>query len=156
MDLYEENAMNELKRAEHLLFVSLKYTRTVDVIRNIIERLINSFDYMMEDLFRHFKNKIKEEIPKAPVKRAELLKTLFKDNEKAIEAIDFYLSLRKVIRAKYVKQMEFRKPVAMVSTLEDIEGNKRIVIVDLETIENYYNLTKRCVEYINELIQEKK
>ena len=156
MDIYEEGAKNELKRAEHLLYVSLKYTRTVDVIRSIIERLISSFDYMMKDLFKHFKDKIKEDIPSAPVKRAELLKKLFHDNEKALEAVDFYLLLRKLIRAKYVKQMEFRKHVALISTMKDNEGNKKIVRVDLDTIEGYYNLTKKCVEYIDEVIQGKK
>jgi hypothetical protein len=37
-------AFEELKRADHLIYVSLKYTRTVDVIKSIIERLINAYD----------------------------------------------------------------------------------------------------------------
>ena len=41
MNTYLDKAKSELKRADHLIFVSLKYTRTVDVIRSIIERLIN-------------------------------------------------------------------------------------------------------------------
>ena len=32
--------IEELKRVDHLVYVSLKYTRTVDVIRSIIDRLI--------------------------------------------------------------------------------------------------------------------
>ena len=156
MDNYEDSAINELKRAEHLLYVSLKYTRTVDVIRSIIDRLIASFDFMMEDLFIHFKDKIEDDIPKAPVKRAELIKNLFGDNERAIEAIDFYLLLRKLKRAKYVKQMEFRKHVAMVSTLENSDGTTTIKKIGLEEISNYYHFTKKCVEFIDELIKGKK
>ena len=38
------NALSELKRAEHSLFVSLKYTRTVDVIKHIVERLRPDID----------------------------------------------------------------------------------------------------------------
>ena len=37
-----ENAKEELKRVDHLIFVSLKYTRTVDVLLNVINRIISS------------------------------------------------------------------------------------------------------------------
>ncbi len=33
---YLDNAKNEMKRVDHLLFVSLKYTRTVDVIKSVM------------------------------------------------------------------------------------------------------------------------
>ena len=39
---YLEDAKDELKRADHLVFISLKYTRTCDIIRNTIERIINA------------------------------------------------------------------------------------------------------------------
>ncbi len=35
-------AKEEIKRADHLMYVSLKYTRTVDILKSIIERLINA------------------------------------------------------------------------------------------------------------------
>ena len=38
-------AKEELKRADHLLYVTLKYTRTADVIKNTIHRLLNAIDY---------------------------------------------------------------------------------------------------------------
>jgi len=31
-----ENAVEELKRVDHSIFVSLKYTRTVDILVNIL------------------------------------------------------------------------------------------------------------------------
>ena len=37
----EDNAKQELKRADHLLYVTLKYTRTVDVIKNTIKISVN-------------------------------------------------------------------------------------------------------------------
>ena len=45
-----EKAKEELKRADHLYYVSLKYTKTVDVIKSIIERLINAFDFTIDSL----------------------------------------------------------------------------------------------------------
>ena len=41
------DAEKELKRVDHLIYVSLKYTRTVDVFKNIIKRLISTIDFIM-------------------------------------------------------------------------------------------------------------
>ena len=35
-----ENAKEELKRIDHLIYVTLKYTRTVDVLLSVVERMI--------------------------------------------------------------------------------------------------------------------
>ena len=40
-----DNAKEELKRVDHLFYVSLKYTRTADMMRHLIERLINAFSF---------------------------------------------------------------------------------------------------------------
>ena len=69
------DANEELKRVDHLVYVSLKYTRTVDVIKSVIERLISSVDFMMEALFEYLKEKKKiVDVPLAPVEKAETLK----------------------------------------------------------------------------------
>ena len=36
-----ENAKEELKRIDHLIYVTLKYTRTVDVLLSVVERMVN-------------------------------------------------------------------------------------------------------------------
>ena len=38
MSEYLVDSKQEINRADHLIYVSLKYTRTVDVIKSIIER----------------------------------------------------------------------------------------------------------------------
>ena len=38
MDDLVEGAKEELKRADHSIYITLKYTRTVDVIKNIIKQ----------------------------------------------------------------------------------------------------------------------
>ena len=43
-----DEAIQELKRVDHLFWVSLKYTRTVDVIKHVIERLINCIGFGLE------------------------------------------------------------------------------------------------------------
>ena len=61
-----EESREELKRADHLIFVSLKYTRTVDVIKHIVERLINCIDFAFTGLLDELVENGKiEEIPAA-------------------------------------------------------------------------------------------
>ena len=36
----------ELKRVEHIIYVSLKYTRTTDVLRNALLRFVSFFDLL--------------------------------------------------------------------------------------------------------------
>ena len=64
MDIYStedalEQSRKELSRADHLLFVSLKYTRTVDVLKSLIERLISSMSFSNQALLMHLKDKKK-------------------------------------------------------------------------------------------------
>ena len=99
-----ENAMQELKRVEHLFWVSLKYTRTVDVIRNVVQRLINVFDFGLDSILKHAKeNKLVEEIPKNSGLKCDLLKDTFPENEELKEYVDFYLKLRKILNMEYTK-----------------------------------------------------
>ena len=102
------NAKEEMKRADHLIYVSLKYTRTVDVIKNIILRLISCFDYVFDYLIKHLKeeNKISE-VPTVRAKKIELLRDYFKDNGDFQDFISFYLSLRRVNKAEFTRSREF-------------------------------------------------
>jgi len=48
MNDYLLEAREELKRLEHIIYVSLKYTRTVDVIVNALTRMVSTFDLIIE------------------------------------------------------------------------------------------------------------
>ncbi len=52
-----DNAFREIRKVDHLIFVSLKYTRTVDMIKHVIKRMISSFDFMMDALLLDLKKK---------------------------------------------------------------------------------------------------
>ena len=71
-----DQAHQELKRADHSIAVSLKYTRTVDVIKSIIDRLINTISFGFDTLITHAKEeKNLDEIPTLPRLKIELLNT---------------------------------------------------------------------------------
>ena len=132
---YKEQLESELKRVDHLFYVSLKYTRTVDVLKNTILRLISCFDHAMLELLENLKEKNTIiDIPLVPGARCELLKDKYKDDETMQNYFEFYLLLRRINRAKYEAYTEFRRNVMMVAHLdtgEDIE-------VSIDIITEYY------------------
>ncbi|MBS3134617.1 hypothetical protein J4214_05290 [Candidatus Woesearchaeota archaeon] len=138
-------AKEELKRADHLLYVTLKYTRTGDVIKNTIHRLVNAFDnaviYSLEILKTKKKTKI---IPLTPISRAELLMKLYKKPEMKY-FLDFYFLLKKIDKAEFYKREEFRKNVALI-----VECGDEVIQVDTETLQEYFLKTKSFLEYIQE------
>jgi len=148
MNEYLDEAKEELKRADHLIFVSLKYTRTVDVLKSVIERLINSFDFGIIALVEYLKKKKKKNkvYPKATILRCDLIKEEFKDN-KINEYLDFYLLLRKISKAKFTKRLEYRRHVAMIA---DVEGN--FIEVNMDNLREHYQKTQDFIDYTKELI----
>lgn len=139
-----ENAKEELKRADHLMYVSLKYTRTVDVLRSILERLINSFDFLIDALLKAKKVK---DIPKIPKLKAEAVKKAYLDDQQMSTFMDFYLLLRSVDRASFERALEYRRHVTMTAHLDDKE-----IEIDIDIIENYFNKVKDFVALVENLV----
>ncbi len=141
---YTADSVQELKRAEHLIFVSLKYTRTVDVIKSIINRLIDSYNFILEGMLIDLKKrKVIEEVPTAPKLRAEIVKQGYPEDKKIPELLNLYLLLRQLNRAEYHQVHQFRRHVAMVAKIDDKE-----LTVDIDTITAYYNMTKDFIIHI--------
>lgn len=147
-----EKVREELKRIDHLVYVSLKYTRTVDVLRSVIMRLISAFDLGVDALLEYAKKRKKIDIPNAPVMKAELVKELYKDDEEMIDYINFYMMLRQLIRAEYDKREEYRRHVTMISTISP--GNT--VEVKIDTLYDYYDTIKKFVDYLEIKLKLKK
>ena len=130
----EDNAKQELKRADHLLYVTLKYTRTVDVIKNTIKRLINAFDYaILEALEWTIKKKKIKKISDLNKLRAEDLNKVYPEIK---TYIDFYNLLKRVDRAEYAKKEEYRKNVTMMVT------DEMILEINIPKLKEYFEKTK--------------
>ena len=140
MKVFLEEAREELKRADHIIYVSLKYTRTVDVIKNLIERLISCLDFIIDRLLDHaVETKL---IPERPLNGGLKCNALRKAyGEKFAEAISLYLHLRKVSRAEYKKSSEYRRHVTMTATTD--EG---VFMFDIDKSKELYLKVKQFVE----------
>ena len=147
-----QEARGELRRVDHMIYVSLKYTRTVDVIRNTIARLIATYDFGVLALIKNLKLKKKiKELPASPGMKVELLGKEIPD-EYITKALEFYLMLRKVMKADYTRREEYRRHVTMTSILDDGSNPE----FDIDNLEIHYDKTKEFISYIYNLISGKK
>lgn len=136
MEYSENTSFAELKRADHLFWVTLKYTRTVDVIKNIISRLLHSIELAINELFD------KKKMKASPVTGIEKLKLLEQKIQlKEIKELSYYYYyLRELDKSKYSVKEEYRKGVAMVTPEE---------IITIERLKEIFIKVKELVEFVN-------
>ncbi len=144
------DAIEEMKRVDHLIYVSLKYTRTVDVILNILNRMVDGYSFLVDALLKYAEKEklwVGEE-PASAIEKAELVKKLFKEDISLQDNMDLYLLLRNLLRAKNVeRENEYRRHVTMKTI---IEGREEIVNIDIIT--NYYLFQREFLQKVQKLL----
>lgn len=148
MNPYLEDAYEELKRADHLLYVSLKYTRTVDIIKSIVERLINMFDFSFDAILSMLKDhNVISSIPKSPGLKANIVFDYYKKEDVMQEFYQFYQLLRAISRAEFQRSSEFRRHVKMTAMLDSGP-----VEVDIDKISEYYQKSRIFLTLVRKIM----
>jgi len=144
-----ESALEELKRADHSIYVSLKYTRTVDIIKNTIKRLLSAYDIsIIQGLEWAKENKKLPTIPPSSRLRAQLIVKFYPQMKKSI---DFYNKLKVIDKADYKKKEEYRKNVALIAKI-----GSRKVEVSMGVLREYFDFTVCFSRGITEITNQKK
>ncbi len=145
MNKFFFEARQEVKRADHLIYVSLKYTRTIDVMNNILERFINTYDFIIDGMIeKAIADKKMDQPVKIPGIKVEKLKELY-DDEELHDYLNLYLLFRKIRNAPQIKQLEFRRGVKLTCPVD----NKQIDVT-IDIITDYYKRIELFMEYIKE------
>lgn len=142
-------AKEELKRADHLIHITLKYTRTTDVIISILQRFVSAIEAEMKDILEIAKEKKHiTQIEPSPKLKTQQLRKLFKNSEEINILIDFYFLLRRIIKAEHSKKDEFRKNI----TLYAIDDSGIFAEINAETIKEYFKKVEDLINYMDEYI----
>jgi len=144
-----ERAQQELNRADHLIYVSLKYTRTVDVLKSIIERLIAAIDAGLDALLHEAKKSGDiPAVPTLPRLKIEALKKIHGDNDQLKHYLSFYLLLRKLDKAKFERAQEFRRHVTMKASIDEKSAE-----ITIDIISDYFHKTKEFITLVKQIIE---
>lgn len=137
-----EQIIKEKISSDHLLYVSLKYTKTCDVILNLLSRWTIMIDHSVDGLLQQAKkNKKLKIIPAAPRQKIELIKKTFKKNPEVIETMEIYEFFKRVPNCTKTRENEFRKGVKI-----RVMDQGKEIIVDLEKLKEY---SKKLEDFIN-------
>ena len=139
-----ETIIKEKISADHLLYVSLKYTKTCDVIINLLLRwkimIELGMDRLVEGLKKEKKWKQGLDAPRA--KYVQLAK--FYTHEPAVmDTLKIYDLFKDIEKLEKVRENEFRKGVNLKVTYRG-----EIVNVNLEKLKEYSQILERFISYL--------
>ena len=136
-----EEIIQEKISADHLLYISLKYTKTCDVILNLILRWKKMIDVSLNAILRHAeKNNQIPAIPTNPLGKIEEIRKLFEEDKEFLKVIDTYEMFRKINDLRKERVGEFRKNVALKVMYRGKEVN-----INLEQLKIYAEMLEKFI-----------
>ncbi len=139
-----ERIIKEKISADHLLYVSLKYTKTCDVIQNLLLRWANMIELALEILIEKLKKQKKwKAVPDAPLARLVQLKKIYISDVLISKILNMYEMFRDIERLDKVRENEFRKGVNLKVFYKGNEVN-----VNLLTLSEYAELLERFISIL--------
>ncbi|MFW5847054.1 MAG: hypothetical protein ACOCUU_02740 [Nanoarchaeota archaeon] len=146
-----EEIIQEKISADHLLYVSLKYTKTCDVIQNLIIRWRRMIEISIEHILEKAKKKKKiSEIPDNPIQKIDLVKKLFRKDKNFQEVIEMQMFFRKIETLRKTRIGEFRKNVCLKVLFKGEE-----VDIDLEKLKEYSEKLEKFISTTKQFLLSK-
>ena len=141
-----EEIIQEKISADHLLYVSLKYTKTCDIIQNLLIRWKRMIEISLEAILEQAKKSKKiKEVPKSPLEKIDLIKKILKNDKDIQDIIEMYEMFRKLDDLKKERIGEFRKNVCLKISYrgEEIQVNLEKLKEYSEKLENFISKVKQ-------------
>ena len=139
-----EQIMKEKISADHLLYVSLKYTKTCDVILNLVKRWEIMIEHCVDALLIEAKSRKKiKNIPSAPRQKIELIKKTFKNTPEVIAAMAVFEFFKRVEQCPKEREHEFRKDVRL-----KINDRGEEVFMNLDMLKEYARILENFIIFV--------
>ncbi len=145
-----EEIIKEKTSADHLLYVSLKYTKTCDVMLNLLARwksLIEiSFDFILEKLVEDGKIPA---MPTNPKQRIEFIKKYFSKYAVIQDTVPLYIFFKRIPNLDKTKSGEFRKNVNLKITMPN-----KSVDINMIKLGEYYEVVEKFISQVNKILED--
>lgn len=142
--------LKEKTSADHLLYVSMKYTKTCDVILNLVARwksmMEMCFDALIKKSFDEGQIKM---MPNSPKQKIEFMKLYFKKQKAVQETIPTYIFFKRVPELPKTRIGEFRKNVSL-----KITDGQNTVDINLEKLKEYSELLERFISEVKHTLSD--
>ena len=143
-----EDIIKEKISADHLLYVSLKYTKTCDVIVNLLRRWSRMIETAIDQILKHAKKKKKiKTISTNPLGKIEDVRKIFKKDKDFLKVMDMYEMFRKIDDLRKERIGEFRKNVNLKVSYKGKEIN-----VNLEQLKEYSERLEKFISITKQFL----
>lgn len=140
----------EKRAADHLLYVSMKYTKTCDVMVNLMLRwqsmIEESINAMLE---KAKKRRLISSIPAAPRAKVNVLRELLKKEKDVIDTLELYMFFKRLNQMEQIREAEFRKNVAL-----RVMDNNKLVLINLDKLKEWEALLERFLSFVRHFISK--
>lgn len=141
-----ESPEEELKRADHLVFVSLKYTRTCDIMKNAVKRMIAAYELAFEEYLKDQKKKRKiGDVPGSAKEKATVIKEQL--GSPVRKYLTLYNTLKKIGAAECRGVEEFRKNVTLITI------TPRPISIKMDDLNRFLQTTKDFVAFLRQKME---
>ena len=139
-----EKIIKEKISADHLLYVSLKYTKTCDVIINLLLRWKIMIELGMDLLVERAKKEKKwKPVSEGPRAKLVQLKKIYANEPIVSEVLDMYELFRDIENLEKVRESEFRKGVNLKVTYKG-----QVVNVNLDKLKECSQVLEKFISYL--------
>lgn len=143
-----DKIIQEKISADHLLYVSLKYTKTGDVILNLLKRWTSMIDEAILSLLeRAKKDKKISAIPLAPKMKVIDVRKVYSKSPEIISAIDLYEFFKRIPTLEYLKENEFRKNITL-----RVKNNDQWLDINLDKLKEYSLILEKFISKIKQVL----
>ena len=145
-----ESIIKEKISADHLLYVSLKYTKTCDIIVNLLIRWRIMIDTSIDRILKHAKKKkMISAIPIAPKQKIDKMRELFKKNDAILRSIDIYEMFREIENIEKIRENEFRKNVTL-----RVLFRGGYIDINIDKLKEYSEILERFIKEVKHFLSK--
>ena len=146
-----EDIIQEKISADHLLYVSLKYTKTCDVILNLILRWRRMMEISIDKILEKAKKKkMISTVPTSTTVKLEVVKKVLKSDKNFQEVIEMYEMFKKIEELRKERIGEFRKNVTLKVFYQGQE-----IDINLEKLKEYADKVERFISSTKQFLLQK-
>jgi hypothetical protein len=143
-----EDIIKEKISADHLLYVSLKYTKTCGVMLNLIHRWSQLIELSVDKLLEKAKKKkIINSIPTNPKSRNDKVDELFKKNKDILTAIELNRFFKLMDDLQKINENEFRKNVTL-----KVMFKGEWININMDKLKEYAAIVERFISAVKQFL----
>ena len=135
--------------ADHLLYVSLKYTKTCDVILNLVARWKSMIEMSFDAILAKAVENKKILQAESPKQKIEYIRQYFKKCPAIQEVVPVYIFFKRIPDLEKRREGDFRKNV----NLKIIELGK-ITEINMDKLGEYSELLERFISEVKQLLSK--